>query len=550
MAEACDAETNAFETSGCEVCGEKISRFEIDCELEPPPTLKGLQNSAAPDPALPGFFNPSPGGGGARMVRVRLDSKRADDPPGPCGNAYDGVMWDESDVESPAVITNTAEETLPYPCKNPALPAYAYGAWSHTDGDGDHVDVSLDVDDHWKLALVKIQNHVDDKPGHYTGIQLVGYYDAVAPVNNNWALAGPPPAILEGDPDCACPVTIINLAEVYSTDSTHGLQCDQFMFGVILNRPDDPADERTVAVNMQIDESFWAKISVPHTRYPWAKPSEMTTPWAYTFEEVDFQDNGTQIAVTAPRGGDCYEINNNLMVPDNQIVRIFRCQRPRNTGTVEAPDYACEIIWAFMCDRVVQTDVIVKIQEPHTGGGKYAGIILNAPLADVALAGNLAEADCGDSAAAVECIIVNPSEIGKATHDIADNTVAFGKVVRVNDDVDARPIVVIAGTGAVERFGKVSAYTAGDNEVTLTPCTQAGTATGEADIDAYITMPVTRTKCSIVDISVNDVLIYKALGSLFYLATVPLPISVTEYDVLQVASTSGSTGFDSLKIKA
>lgn len=93
-------------------------------------------------------------------------------------------------------------------------------------------------------------------------------------------------------------------------------------------------------------------------------------------------------------------------------------------------------------------DVTVLIQEAHTGGGKYAGVILGPPAATVALTGTLAQADIGEASTGTTCIILNANEIGSNTHWLthADNTnqkTFNGRVIGVYSD--GRPIVVING---------------------------------------------------------------------------------------------------------
>lgn len=105
------------------------------------------------------------------------------------------------------------------------------------------------------------------------------------------------------------------------------------------------------------------------------------------------------------------------------------------------------------------------------------------------------------------------------------------------------------GSASPDNIGKVTAYEPGENQVTLQPCTEDGTAIGEDTFPVKITMPVNRTQCSIVSIMIGDILLYRKVGSIKYLSSVPLPISTIEYDVLGIRGDSGNAGFDDVQYK-
>jgi hypothetical protein len=94
------------------------------------------------------------------------------------------------------------------------------------------------------------------------------------------------------------------------------------------------------------------------------------------------------------------------------------------------------------------TDVTVRIQEDHTGGGKYAGVILQNPTTTLTLTGTLAATDIGETSTGTTCIILNMNEIGSNTHWLthADNLnqkTFNGRVIGYYSD--GRPIVAING---------------------------------------------------------------------------------------------------------
>jgi hypothetical protein len=102
---------------------------------------------------------------------------------------------------------------------------------------------------------------------------------------------------------------------------------------------------------------------------------------------------------------------------------------------------------------------------------------------------------------------------------------------------------ILDGERGLDLVGTVSAYTPGANAVTLTP------SGGGADVVVAITLPAAQVKASIVSVNVGDVLAYRKTGATYYLASVPLPISTTRYDVLAVQGTSGLSGWDSVRHK-
>lgn len=97
----------------------------------------------------------------------------------------------------------------------------------------------------------------------------------------------------------------------------------------------------------------------------------------------------------------------------------------------------------------VGKDVTVRITAAASGGGKYDGLILFPPTADVDSAGNLSAADVGDATDAAECLIVNMNERGASTHWLTDaaNTAQKdfnGRILRVNSD----GVIVVGINGA------------------------------------------------------------------------------------------------------
>jgi hypothetical protein len=123
-------------------------------------------------------------------------------------------------------------------------------------------------------------------------------------------------------------------------------------------------------------------------------------------------------------------------------------------------------------------------------------------------------------------------------------------VLRVSgrdDGVEGVTIVDVPG----DSWGKVSGYAPGSNTVTLTPCSEDGTVTGSLpDVTVSITLPASRTTCSIVDINTGDVLAYRTTGTTSYLTSVPLPISTTLYDGLYIQGGTGLAGFNGIQLKA
>lgn len=110
---------------------------------------------------------------------------------------------------------------------------------------------------------------------------------------------------------------------------------------------------------------------------------------------------------------------------------------------------------------------------------------------------------------------------------------------------------VVSLSGPAEYYGKILGYEAGSNIVTLTPCEEDGTPTGEDDVEVSITLPVTRTQCSFFGGDVDDILVYKVKGSMKWLASVPLVIGTTQSDVFQITASAGGAqgGFDSVRVK-
>jgi hypothetical protein len=105
-------------------------------------------------------------------------------------------------------------------------------------------------------------------------------------------------------------------------------------------------------------------------------------------------------------------------------------------------------------------------------------------------------------------------------------------------------------------WGKVSAYTAGSNQVTLTPCDVDGTTLTDgddeplADQDVYITLPTTKAKCSFFMAATDDVLAYKIKDGVAWLDSVPMPYSTTKNDTYTIQAGAGTGGFNSVRVKA
>ncbi len=91
--------------------------------------------------------------------------------------------------------------------------------------------------------------------------------------------------------------------------------------------------------------------------------------------------------------------------------------------------------------------VLVKITDPESGGGKYAGYILRPPTTAATASGDLTEAEIGVVTDATNCLILNTREVGKSTHDLASSgylpLVFPGRIVGVT--AEGKPIVVIDG---------------------------------------------------------------------------------------------------------
>lgn len=112
-----------------------------------------------------------------------------------------------------------------------------------------------------------------------------------------------------------------------------------------------------------------------------------------------------------------------------------------NTHTLDAADTRDNKILVATSSG---TDVTVKITGVESGGGKYAGVIWNAPRADILATGDLTDAECGSTG--VSALIVNLRESGEATHDLSGSgtpTIFPGRLIYVN--ADSTPVVAIDG---------------------------------------------------------------------------------------------------------
>lgn len=82
--------------------------------------------------------------------------------------------------------------------------------------------------------------------------------------------------------------------------------------------------------------------------------------------------------------------------------------------------------------------VLVKVVSAAAGGGKYNGRILEHATADIPDAGNLSVSELGTVPSLDNCLVLNPPEIGKSTHDLTTGTpnaqYFWGVVFHVNSN--------------------------------------------------------------------------------------------------------------------
>lgn len=92
--------------------------------------------------------------------------------------------------------------------------------------------------------------------------------------------------------------------------------------------------------------------------------------------------------------------------------------------------------------------VNVKITGNRTGGGKYAGLIVNEPGAALSYSGNLSAAEIGNETGAAACTAINPHEEGESSHLLTETPVTchfFAAVITHRKDENNLPVVRIIG---------------------------------------------------------------------------------------------------------
>lgn len=95
----------------------------------------------------------------------------------------------------------------------------------------------------------------------------------------------------------------------------------------------------------------------------------------------------------------------------------------------------------------VRQSVAVHVTGSASGGGKYAGKIVNANSSAVSASGNLTGSDIGADGA--NCLILNAQEVGQSTHDLTASPVNvayfIGTITGYTTDTPAKPVVTING---------------------------------------------------------------------------------------------------------
>lgn len=235
----------------------------------------------------------------------------------------------------------------------------------------------------------------------------------------------------------------------------------------------------------------------------------------------------------------------------NRLVQLVTTlQGIRGAAPINVSNIAGQPIVSI--DSDVSRVELIKVYATDTNRGKYLAHLRDSPSAAPPVSGDLTDDMIGDAdASIVHAWNMRETDGSGASEHIIDTSAKpiwfFGYRTTVADD--GIQIYVFDGLQAVSGgttnnlLGTVSAYTAGANNVTLTPLL------GGSDIDVLITLPYDRTVCSIVDISVGNILSYTTTGAYTYLVSVPLPVSTTRRDVLQISGTAGSTGFGSVELK-
>ncbi len=198
------------------------------------------------------------------------------------------------------------------------------------------------------------------------------------------------------------------------------------------------------------------------------------------------------------------------------------------------------------------TGISVKVLEPLSHGETYGGRLQGPPTSEVAYetASALTAAEVGE--AVIDCIVVNSAGVGQTDHSIPANKILIGTKIGVasTGGRSGQAIISVSYESSSVKYGKIVSYTPGANVVELDPCTSGGTDNGEANLDAYIELPTSKTVCSFFAGAVNDVLAYVQQGGETFLLNYPRPYSETQYDVFQTTAANGQGGFDSVRVKA
>lgn len=107
--------------------------------------------------------------------------------------------------------------------------------------------------------------------------------------------------------------------------------------------------------------------------------------------------------------------------------------------------------------------VYVRVTSAATGGGKYNGVLVLPPDAPPDDTSNLAEADLGTNTS-VPCLILNPMEVGAATHQLPLG-VYVGRVIQRIAGPPERLVVVVMGGAAFGPGGQYQCLMTIDGEI-------------------------------------------------------------------------------------